>query len=88
MVYRMGNYCGFGSPLHRPGSSKQRRLGVGWNRTPICLLSEKEMADANGGRQAAGQDPRAIEFAKQMTEHFAELPKAEPIYGRLAVCLN
>ncbi len=71
-----------------PIGTSRDGLGWIWNQTPIRLLSEREMADENGQRQIVGQDPRAELFAKQFTERFNELPRAEPIYGRLAVYLN
>lgn len=71
-----------GSPVEVKVSAN--RCAWWWEKTPIQLLTEKQLADARGERRAAGRDPRAEEFAKQMTTHFGELSQHESIYGRLA----
>lgn len=55
-----------------------------WTELPMCLLSEREMADAEGQRRIAGQDLRAAMVARSFSEHLPSISQQHPIYWRLA----
>ena len=51
----------------------------------VRLDSERQMMDANGNRNAAGQvDEAADQFADQFTNNFTTIQQQYPIYGRLS----
>ncbi|MGA2621279.1 MAG: DUF1598 domain-containing protein [Thermoguttaceae bacterium] len=65
--------------------------GLAWELGPASVkcLTEEGFLAANGKlEQAAEPNPLAQKWAENMTEHYAELAVAEPIFGELRNCME
>jgi hypothetical protein len=64
-------------------------LAYEFRRAGVKALTEEEMFDASGQKQATGKaDPRAQKWADLMTAHYDELSVKDPIFGQLRNCIN
>jgi hypothetical protein len=65
--------------------------GLAWELrgAAVKALAEEDFLAANGTREHTGKaNPMAQRWANQMTAHFEELSRAEPIFGQLRNCME
>ncbi len=65
--------------------------GLAWELrgAGVKCMTEETFAAANGSRQQLGHsNPAAKKWADKMTEHYAELAVAEPVFGELRNCME
>ena len=77
------------SPSFETLQHDEERLTWALHGAAVETLTESEVINARGQRQAAGRsDVVAQRWADLMTEHYSELSQEEPIFGELRNCMD